>query len=103
MPAPRCRPEYDWIAFPSVLTVLRLLMTGVPVRVHFPPAQRSLRGPATRSLEISLYPWMIGRPQFSDRPHANHSIVRNHGDPVTNCTKRYIGRTTAWKRIGHNT
>src|SRR3546814_7793752 len=81
-PAPRCRPEYDWIAFPSVLTVSRLLMTGVAVRVHFPPAQRSLRGPATRSIEIFLYPGMIGRQQFVDRSHGNHSLVGNHGDPA---------------------
>src|SRR3546814_9930542 len=87
-PAPRCRPEYDWIAFPSFLTVLRLLMTGVAVRVHFPPAQRSLRGPATRSIEIFLYPGMIGRQQFVDRSHGNHSLVGNHGDPVANCIKR---------------
>src|SRR3546814_856189 len=86
--SPRCRPEYDWIAFPSVLTVLRLLMTGVAVRVHFPPAQRSLRGPATRSIEIFLYPGMIGRQQFVDRSHGNHSLVGNHGDPVANCIKR---------------
>src|SRR3546814_5487843 len=58
------------------------------LRVHFPPAQRSLRGPATRSIEIFLYPGMIGRQQFVDRSHGNHSLVGNHGDPVANCIKR---------------
>src|SRR3546814_4810833 len=63
-------------------------MTGVAVRVHFPPTQRSLRGPATRSIEIFLYPGMIGRQQFVDRSHGNHSLVGNHGDAVADCIKR---------------
>src|SRR3546814_17309516 len=49
---------------------------------------RSRRGAAARSVEIILYPRLLGGTQFRDGADRDHPFLREHGDPVAGRIER---------------